>query len=100
MTRIVIAALVALTIAGCASQVMKQYIGKDIRQVYLEHGKSVNEFDLDDGNRVFQFYWGESSAGSKAGMKGGCLLSYITTRNNQNSSWTVVDIKYPDRLVC
>ena len=91
---------VTLLVSGCASQVMKQYVGKDIREVYIEHGKPANEFDLDNGQRVFQFNWGESSAGSPYGRKGGCLLSYFATRNDKNNSWTVVKYKYPDRIFC
>lgn len=92
--------LLAFLIASCASQVMEKYIGKDICEVYLEHGKPANEFMLGDGRRVFQFYWGESSAGSPYGHKGGCLLSYITKRDNAAGTWTVVETKYPDRIVC
>jgi len=91
---------VAFLFSGCASQVMKQHIGQDIREAFIEHGKPINEFDLADGKRVFQFNWGESSSGSSLGVKGGCLLSYITKRNNANTAWIVVDYKYPDRLIC
>lgn len=97
----------SLLIAGCASSVMKQYMGKDIREVFVEHGKPVNEFVMADGRRVFQFNWGESSAGSPLGMKGGCLLmkggcllSYFTERDEPNDRWVVVEYRYPDRMFC
>ena len=91
---------VSFLIAGCASDVMKQYMGKDIRELFIEHGKPSNEFVLADGRRVFQFSWGESSAGSQLGMKGGCLLSYITERDDPNDRWVVVEYRYPDRMFC
>jgi hypothetical protein len=91
---------VFLLVGGCASSVMKQYVGKDIREVYLEHGKPNNEFNLQNGQRVFQFNWGESSAGSPYGQKGGCLLSYITERDEKNDTWIVVEYKFPNRLIC
>ncbi len=66
----------------------------------MEHGKPTNTFVLADGRKVFQFNWGESSVGSPYGMKGGCLLNYITEEDATGESWVVVDIKYPDRLIC
>jgi hypothetical protein len=92
--------VIIVALAGCASGVMKQYVGKDIREVYMEHGKPANTFDMDDGRRVFQFNWGESSSGSPYGQKGGCLLSYITRATPANNSWIVEEYRYPERLVC
>ncbi len=100
MHRIILIVACTLMVSGCVSQLMKQYVGKDIREVYMEHGKPANEFDMADGRRVFQFYWGESSSGSPFGRKGGCLLNYITKRDEANNTWIVVDYKYPDRMVC
>lgn len=93
-------ALMCLFLMSCASQTMKQYMGKDIKEVYFEHGQPANEFFLEDGKRVYQFYWGESSSGSALGRKGGCLLSYITQYDGERDRWIVVDYKYPDRLIC
>lgn len=100
MTRIIFAIVTAFMITGCVSTMMKKYVGKDIREVYMEHGKPSNEFVMKDGRRVFQFNVGESSAGSPYGLKDGCLISYITTRDEPNNSWVVVDYRYPDRLIC
>lgn len=91
--------LVAI-LSGCVSSVMAKYVGKDIREVFIEHGKPIHTFDLEDGRRVFQFRWGESSAGSSVGRKGGCLISYITVPNEKNDSWIVDEYRYPDRLIC
>ena len=99
-TKTAVMLFVVIMTVGCASSVMKQYMGKDIREVYLEHGKPSNEFVMADGRKVFQFHWGESSAGSAYGRKGGCLLSYITKRDETNDTWVVVEYKYPDRLIC
>ena len=52
MNRIILIVACTLIISGCVSQVMKQYVGKDIREVYMEHGKPINEFDMADGRRA------------------------------------------------
>ena len=48
-----VATLVAL--AGCASQQMKTYVGKDIQDVMVDYGKPDNEFNMPDGRRAFQW---------------------------------------------
>lgn len=56
MRKLVLAA--ALSLAACVSQEMAGYVGKDITEVFMTQGRPVDEFDLPDGNRAFQFYWG------------------------------------------
>ncbi|WP_372376335.1 hypothetical protein ACDI35_08680 [Xanthomonas axonopodis pv. cajani] len=57
MSRLIAIAFVAF-LAGCASTEMKQYVGKDIREVILVNGPPINELDMEDGVRAFQFKWG------------------------------------------
>jgi hypothetical protein len=113
----------ALSLAACVSQEMASYMGKDITEVFMTQGHPVDEFDLPDGNRAFQFYWGGGAisfpststttvtvVGNQAfantqGFGGGvvhsqgCLITYIGTPNDKKS-WTVTAYRYPDRLVC
>jgi hypothetical protein len=121
MRKFLLAAVVGL--AACVSQEMAGYVGKDITEVFMTQGRPVNEFNLPDGTRAFQFYWGGGAipipstttttvtvAGNQAfantqGFGGGvaysqgCLITYIGTPNDKKS-WTVTGYGYPDRLVC
>jgi hypothetical protein len=115
-------------IGGCASTHMKQYVGKDVREIVINSGAPENAFDLGDGRRVFQFRWGggtfvvpqtttfsgsTSAIGNSAWYSGsaittgggvvsspGCLLSYIATWDSAASSWVVDEVRVPKQLVC
>jgi hypothetical protein len=115
--------VVAFGLAACVSQEMAGYVGKDITEVFITQGRPVDEFDLPDGNRAFQFYLGGGAipipststttitvVGNQAiansqGFNGGvayskgCLVTYIGTPN-ERKSWTVTAYHYPDRLLC
>ena len=58
---IVIVLLLASLLVGCVSSQMKQFIGKDISEVMVEHGRPHNVFDMPDGRKAYQFYWGGGS---------------------------------------
>ena len=47
--------VVAFFLCGCASQIMKSYIGKDIREVVVDYGQPQNALDMGDGRRAFQW---------------------------------------------
>src|SRR5690554_4707351 len=51
-------ALFSVFLLGCVSTHMKQYLGKDIREVVLDSGPPVNAIDMEGGVRAFQFMWG------------------------------------------
>lgn len=53
MAACVVASALALT--GCASTVMKNYVGKPLQSAMLDHGPPVNAFDMPDGTRAFQW---------------------------------------------
>ncbi|MBC6405450.1 MAG: hypothetical protein GDA41_06965 [Rhodospirillales bacterium] len=38
--------VLAVFVAGCASQIMADYIGKSIREPILDYGPPINEVDL------------------------------------------------------
>ncbi len=48
------AALIALLLGGCASQVMKSYVGLPLQTIMAKRGPPMIAFDLPDGRRAFQ----------------------------------------------
>lgn len=44
-----------LLITGCASDVMRDYVGRDITSVIAQYGPPTYEFDMPDGRRAFQW---------------------------------------------
>ena len=109
---------------GCDSAHMKQFVGKDIRDVMMVSGKPSNVFDMSDGRRAFQFYWGggefpipgttigtgsvvgntalinSSTIGGGTINTKGCLITYIAQRNEVSAPWIVVETRYPSGLFC
>jgi predicted small secreted protein len=109
-------ALCAILLAACAADTMRGYIGQDIRAVELTYGPAVNQIDLGNGTRAFQ--WSKVSVDTtpisavsttdkdKKGRRttqtqfiGGdttvtrCLYTFIATRSGD--SWTVTGIREP-----
>ena len=123
-----IVVLVSLSSLACVSTHMKQFIGKDVRYIAVEDGPPVNVFDMPDDRRAFQYYWGGGSyvvpttttTSSRVQLVGseafyseqkiesgefmvrsdGCLITYFAEWDSTAEGWIVVDIAYPDRLVC
>ncbi len=128
MFRTLVATAFAITLCGCVSTHMKQFIGQDVREVVMNDGPPVNVFDYSDDRRVFQFYWGggtfttpgnSTTVGSAYAIGStvygtattisrpamsitseGCLTSYITRWSDEREGWIVEDIRYPQRMVC
>lgn len=126
--RIIILFISFALLSGCVSTHMKQFIGKDIREVVLVSGPPVNMLDMSEGVRAFQFKWGGGSfklpttttttgniystgnggtftsnsitSGGGVVQSNGCIISYITEWDNKSQGWIVSDIRYPDQLVC
>lgn len=48
-------AIIALALSGCASQIMKGYVGQPLQMAMVDHGPPVNAFDMPDGTRAFQW---------------------------------------------
>ncbi|MCV2892576.1 hypothetical protein [Lentibacter sp. XHP0401] len=108
--------LVFVMVSGCASEILKSYVGKDVTEVMLEHGAPSNVFKLPDGRVAFQ--WNKDSyyttpsntvvygsgAYATATTYGGGIHSYecvytIFAKPNAQDSFTVVDFKEPS-LMC
>jgi hypothetical protein len=107
---------------------MKKFIGRDARYIQVEDGLPVNVFDLPDGVRAFQYYWGggryvvpkTTSTAGEVQLVGnaayyserqietggavidspGCLITYLTKWDAAKQGWIVTSISYPHRLVC
>ena len=120
--------VILLLTSGCVSNHMKQYIGKDIREVILDSGPPVSAMDMGDGLRAFQFRWGGgtysipsttktsgtiTAFGNSAWLSStsittgggvihseGCLITYMTKWDSARTTWVVTDIRYPKQLVC
>ena len=71
----------AVFIAGCASQIMADYIGKSIREPILDYGPPINEVDLGGNRRAFQ--WRVDSSGYTA-----IYTPSTTTLYGMGSSYT------------
>ncbi len=50
-----ILSLCVLMLAGCASNVMKGYMGKPLQEAMIDYGSPTNAFDMPDGSRAFQW---------------------------------------------
>lgn len=50
-----------LLMAGCATQVMQGYVGRDIRDVMVRYGPPDNAFDMADGRKAYQWRMESSS---------------------------------------
>jgi len=113
---------------GCVSTHMKRYIGKDALYVAVDSGKPVNVFDMPNGRRAFQYYWGggrhyiprTTTTDGRIQLSGnsayyseqkiesggflleseGCLITYFAEWDAVKRSWIVVDISYPKRAAC
>ena len=114
--------------AGCGSTHMKKFVGRDVRYIAVEDGPPVHVFDLPEGRRAFQYYWGggkyvvpkttttqgqvqltgdaayyseqKVESGGFVVESQGCLITYLAEWNAVKKGWIVVDISYPKRLVC
>lgn len=58
MKKFIIAA--ALLVAGCATDVMRGYMGQPVQMAVVDYGNPVNAFDMPDGSRAFQWVIGQS----------------------------------------
>jgi predicted small secreted protein len=116
-TSLAICALLIL-LPGCAADTMRGYVGQDIRAVELAYGPPVNEIDLGDGTRAFQ--WSKTSVkttpvsavttadkdrkGSRTTRTqfvGGtqtvtnCLYTFLAAWDPRRNSWIVTGFRQP-----
>lgn len=114
-----------LFLAGCASQIMQGYVGKDVREVMLDYGPPANAFDMGDGRRAFQWvqnssyttptYANTTATATPAGyttwvnsntqITGGqtinsqCIYTLFARWDDTADGWTVVGFRKPS-LMC
>ena len=107
---------------------MKQYMGKDIREVVLDSGPPMNAMDMGDGTRAFQFRWGGgpvvipqtttttgsvTSVGNASWFNArsitspggvvtteGCIITYLSKWDASRDTWIVSGYRYPKGLFC
>lgn len=112
----VLCAIGTIWLAGCASEVMRGYVGKDITEVVLDYGAPSNVMKLPDGRVAFQWnrrtsyttpvttniydYGSYASATTYGGNTStyDCLYTLFAVPNEQES-FTVVDFREPS-LMC
>lgn len=115
---------VLVSLSACASTAMNKFVGGSVSEAYLAYGQPENIFDLPDGRRAFQFYWGGGSgvlpsrtqtqitpigggaysvntSGTPAMVyeSKGCLVSLIA-RPTDSGDFIVEEYRIPKRLVC
>jgi hypothetical protein len=113
----------ALKLSACASTAMKRYVGGSVSEAYISYGQPEAVFDLPDGRRAFQFYWGGAKGVVPAnlqtnvlptGLGGyqvtttgtpamayeskGCLVTLIA--RPQDNDFIVEEYRIPQTLVC
>lgn len=123
--KVVVCVVAAVLLGGCASTHMKQYVGKDIREVILDDGPPLHAMDLGDGVRAFQYPFGggaytapsvTTTSGSitRSGWlsatsitTGGgtvvlppCIMTYITRWDPDRAGWIVRDYRIPKQTFC
>ncbi|WP_254448054.1 hypothetical protein [Ruegeria arenilitoris] len=112
MIKLTAIAVTILALAGCASEIMKSYVGRDITDVVLDYGPPSNVVKLPDGRTAFQWSFttsytaptttniqGYGNYATATTYGGGttyseCLYTLFAKPNAQNS-FTVVGFKEP-----
>lgn len=55
MKHILLAVLIISVLSGCVTLDMQSYVGKDIRNVMLDHGPSVHQYNMGHGVKAYQW---------------------------------------------
>ena len=106
-----------ILLPGCAADTMRGYIGQNVRAVELAYGPPVNEIDLGNGTRAFQ--WSKvrvnttpvSAVTTEEGRRGrrsthtqfvggtetvtNCLYTFLAAWDPRRSSWIVSGFRQP-----
>jgi hypothetical protein len=53
--RVALIAAAFVMLSGCASTIMKNYVGQPLQIPMLDYGTPANAFDMPDGSRAFQW---------------------------------------------
>lgn len=110
-----LALLVAILVSGCASEIMRGYVGGDITEPMLDYGPPSNVLELPDGRTAFQWsitssytapittnVYGYGSSATAVTTGGGtsyseCLYTLYGMPNPQGS-FTVTGFREPNLL--
>lgn len=114
MKRLIVLGVLALM--GCASEIMKGYVGRDITEAVLDYGPPSAVLDMPDGRRAFQWrmdtmgmipatttYTGTTYGNTTYGTfntSGGGVFSQtcfytVFGQKNAKGSYTIVDFRPP-----
>jgi hypothetical protein len=110
--------VLTIALTGCVAHTMRGYVGQDIRAVELAYGPPLNQVDLGESNRAFQ--WNKVSVDTtpasavtttdkdRKGRKvtrtqfiGGtqsvtnCLYTFFATWSPQRHGWIVTGFRQP-----
>lgn len=55
MRNLILAAVVAASLSGCATRVLESYVGRSVPEAAVRYGPPTNVFDMPDGRRAFQW---------------------------------------------
>ncbi len=78
---IIVVLSVSAALAGCASQIMKSYVGKDVREIMIDYGPPAHAVDMGDGRRAFQWTKHNSIVTPTTASTTGSVSQYV------NSAW-------------
>ena len=114
--------LTVLLLVGCAGMNMQAYLGKDIRDVMVDYGPPVHQFDMGNGTRAFQWetvdHYREPVTASTTGFVNGpkhsggivnantiytggntytskCFYTYFAKWNKLSKGWIITGFRKP-----
>lgn len=81
-----------LTLAGCATDIMRGYIGRTPQEVMARYGPPDNVFDMPDGRRAYQ--WLEISETTSPGSEE-TRTRWVEKRDGRRERVTTTEISPP-----
>jgi len=88
MRKTFFALLAMLGLIGCASEILKSYVGKDLSVVMLDYGPPQNKFKMPDGTIAFQWIRSTGVAmPTTSNVTGYGNTATVTTYGGGYSSW-------------
>ncbi len=115
-----------LALGGCASGIMRGYMGKSLQEAMLDYGPPANAFDMPDGSRAFQWVmsstyvtpttvtqygtarpggFGSVDWSSRTSIQGGqaitgtCIYTMLARWDDAANTWVFYDFR-PPRVMC
>jgi hypothetical protein len=92
MGRLAISVVALLTISGCVSTQLKNFVGKPIEEAYFAYGDPEKIMVLENGDKAYLFRFGANS------MSEGCRMTLITEA--VEGAEIVSDYRVPKGMVC